>query len=199
MRPSIDFWYEFASTYSFLAAERIEALAQERGVEVRWRPFMLGAIFKAQGHATSPFNLFPVKGAYMWRDMERWCARLGLPLKKPNPFPQNALRAARVAAALSGSERAAFSRALFRLEFCEGRQIDDRAVLTEALRKAGIEPGPVLAASDSEDVKAKLRSATEQAQSQGVFGAPTVVTSDGELFWGNDRLEEALDWATGKR
>src|SRR5215207_5334269 len=96
-RPVLEFWYEFASTYSYLAAMRIEPLAEAAGVDIRWRPFLLGPIFAAQGWTSSPFNLFPAKGRYMWRDMERQAAALGLPFNKPDPFPQNGLIAARVA------------------------------------------------------------------------------------------------------
>jgi 2-hydroxychromene-2-carboxylate isomerase len=198
MQSTVDFWYEFASTYSFLAAERIEALAAERDIAVRWRPFLLGAIFKAQGHETTPFNVFPDKGRYMWRDMERWCERLGLPLVRPDPFPQNSLMAARVALALPEDARAAFSKAVFRAEYCEGRQIADPAVIADAVRQTGFELETAVAAAQTDLVKHALRKETEEAQRLGLFGAPTVVTADGELFWGNDRLEEALDWARGR-
>ena len=96
-KPSLDFWFDFASTYSYPAAMRIASLAETSGVTVRWRPFMLGPIFKAQGWATSPFNLYPAKGRNMWRDLERICAALDLPFKRPDPFPQNSLLAARAA------------------------------------------------------------------------------------------------------
>ncbi|WP_406856032.1 2-hydroxychromene-2-carboxylate isomerase [Alsobacter sp. KACC 23698] len=199
MQPHVDFWYEFASTYSFLAAERIEALAQERGVAVRWRPFLLGVIFKAQGFATTPFNLQPVKGRYMWRDMERWCDRLGLPLTRPEPFPQNSLHAARVAIALPEDARPAYSKAVFRLEFCEGRSIADPEVIADAVRQTGFELEPAVTAAQTDLVKHALRKETEEAERLGIFGAPALVTPDGELFWGNDRLEEGLDWARGRR
>jgi 2-hydroxychromene-2-carboxylate isomerase len=199
MQPHVDFWYEFASTYSFLAAERIETLAQERDVAVRWRPFLLGVIFKQQGYETTPFNVFPDKGRYMWRDMERWSERLGLPLVRPDPFPQNSLTAARVAIALPEDARPAFSKAVFRLEFCEGRSIADPEVIADAVRQTGFELEPAVTAAQTDLVKHALRKETEEAQRLGLFGAPTVVTPDGELFWGNDRIEEALDWARGKR
>src|ERR1700730_17799336 len=95
--PALDFWFEFASTYSYPAAMRIDALAGKAGVEVRFRPFLLGPIFKAQGWDTSPFNLFPAKARHMWRDVERICAALKLPFRRPDPFPQASLLAARVA------------------------------------------------------------------------------------------------------
>jgi 2-hydroxychromene-2-carboxylate isomerase len=97
-RATLEFWYEFASTYSYLSAMRIEALAEAADVELRWRPFLLGPIFAAQGWTNSPFNLYPAKGRNMWRDLDREAARLGLPrVTRPNPFPQNSLSAVRVA------------------------------------------------------------------------------------------------------
>src|SRR4051812_14984829 len=95
--PVLDFWFEFASTYSYPAAMRIGALAEAAGVTVRWRPFLLGPIFKEQGWDTSPFNLYPAKGRYMWRDLERVCDAIHLPFRKPESFPQWSLLPARVA------------------------------------------------------------------------------------------------------
>src|SRR5580658_5943732 len=96
--PSVlDFWFEFASTYSYPAAMRIAPLAREAGVTVRFRPFLLGPVFQAQGWSTSPFNLYAAKGGNMWRDLERQCADLNLSFRRPEPFPQNSLLAARVA------------------------------------------------------------------------------------------------------
>ena len=100
-KPSLDFWFDFASTYSYPAAMRIASLAETSGITVRWRPFMLGPIFKAQGWATSPFNLYPAKGRNMWRDLERVCGALDLPFKRPEPFPQNSLLAARASRKLA--------------------------------------------------------------------------------------------------
>src|SRR3984885_9787109 len=94
-RPVLDFWFDFASTYSYLAARRIGPLAAEAQVEVRFRPFLLGPIFKAQGWDTSPFNVYPAKGRNMWRDLERLSEDAGLPFRRPEPFPQNGLLAAR--------------------------------------------------------------------------------------------------------
>ena len=97
MGKRIAFWFEFASTYSYLSTMRIERLAAEKGVEISWKPFLLGPIFKAQGMDNSPFNIYPEKGKYMWRDMERRSAEYGLEFKRPEAFPQNGLHAARLA------------------------------------------------------------------------------------------------------
>ncbi len=195
MKPSLTFWYEFASTYSWLAAERIEALAAPAGVEVTWRPFLLGPIFAAQGWTTSPFNLFPAKGRNMWRDMERQCVSLGLPpIVRPDPFPQNSLLAARVATALTPLVRPPFSRAVYRAQFTQGRSIADREVLAAILHDIGAPPNAVSVA-DADETKRALRQATDQARSLGIYGAPSFATGSGELFWGNDRLEQAIAWA----
>jgi 2-hydroxychromene-2-carboxylate isomerase len=198
--PVLEFWFEFASTYSYLAAMRIESLAAEAGVDVRWRPFLLGPVFAAQGWTTSPFNLYPAKGRYMWRDMERESARLGLSCFRPDPFPQNGLIAARVA--LYGAERGwtpAFARAVFRKEFGEGRSIQEATVVGEILSGLGLDAPAVLKEAQGDANKTRLKAVGEEAKSRGIFGAPTFFTEDGEMFWGNDRLEQALGWASGTR
>ncbi|MBY0363221.1 MAG: 2-hydroxychromene-2-carboxylate isomerase [Phreatobacter sp.] len=193
---AVDFFYEFASTYSYPAAMRVEEVAGKAGVTVRWRPFLLGPIFAEAGWTTSPFNLIPAKGRYMWRDLERISETMGLPFQKPDPFPQSSLTAARIATSLpDDGTRATFSRALYRFEFGEGLSIADPEVLGRALTAAGVEPATTLIAAGSDGVKQALRATTEEAKTKGLFGAPSLVTADGELFWGNDRIEEAVAWA----
>jgi 2-hydroxychromene-2-carboxylate isomerase len=193
---SIDLWYDFSSTYSYLAVMRAEALAQNHAVSLRWRPFLLGPIFKAHGMETSPFNIYPAKGRYSWRDLERHAARQGLPkFLLPVPFPANSLLAARTALALSDEARPEFSRLVYLAEFADGRDISDRSVIAELLAKTGHDGEAVLARTADQSVKDKLRTETAEAERQGIFGAPSFVTADGELFWGNDRFEQALEWA----
>jgi 2-hydroxychromene-2-carboxylate isomerase len=195
-KPTLAFWYDFASTYSWLAAERIEALAAAADVEVRWRPFLLGPIFVAQGWQFSPFNVYAAKGANMWRDIERYCVLMDLPAStRPEPFPQNGLLAARIATALPDAVRSAFSRAVYRAEFTKAQPIADRSVIGEVLRDCGLDADATLAMAETAQNKAALRAATEEAGAHGIYGAPSFVTSSGELFWGNDRLEQALAWA----
>lgn len=193
--PILQFWYEFASTYSYPAAMRVEALAAARGLSVAWRPFLLGPLFAAQGWRDSPFNLYPVKGRYMWRDMERICDALHLPFRRPDPFPRNTLLAARVATALPEGARAAFSRAVYAAEFGRGLDIGERPVIAEVLAELGHEAQATLAKAESPEGKAALKAYVEQAFALGLPGAPCLVTPDGEIFWGADRLEAAVDWA----
>ncbi|MBV9046364.1 MAG: 2-hydroxychromene-2-carboxylate isomerase [Alphaproteobacteria bacterium] len=196
MTATVDFWFEFASTYSYPAAMRVETLARAAGVTVRWRPFLLGPIFGAQGWNDSPFNIYPVKGKYMWRDMERICAREGIPLKiPPVRFPQNGLKAARLT--LVG-ERAGwapdFVRAVYTANFGHQKDITDDGVLAAALRAAGTDVEAAVAAANTPENKERLKKQTEEAIARGIFGAPSFTVGD-ELFWGNDRLEDAIAWA----
>jgi len=191
----LDFWYEFASSYSYLAAMCVAPLAEAAGVELRWRPFLLGPIFAAQGWRDSPFNLYPAKGRYMWRDMQRICAARGLAVQMPPGFPQNSLLAARLALAAPEEKRPEFSRAVFHAEFGQGKLISEETVLAEILANLGLPAAEMLAKAKSDPIRALLREETENAQRIGLFGAPTFVTVDSEIFWGDDRLEQALAWA----
>lgn len=197
--PALDFWFDFASTYSYPTAMRIGSLASRAGVSVRFRPFLLGVVFKAQGWDTSPFNLYPAKGRNMWRDLERLCADLALPFVRPEPFPQNSLLAARVARAVDEAKRPDFSRAVFQAEFGDGNRIDDSNLIGAVLADLKLDAAALLAAAQSTAIKDKLRKETAEAQRLGIFGAPSFVTADGELFWGNDRLERAVAWAKRAR
>ncbi len=194
--PAVDFWFDFASTYSYPACLRIDALAAASGVTVRYRPFLLGPIFKAQGWDSSPFNIYESKGRYMWRDLERLCEAQGIALRRPGVFPQNSLLASRVAlASCDESWFVPFCHSVFKAEFAEGRRIDDPAVIADILREVAAPVETAFAMAQSDPVKIHLRTQTEEAGRAGIFGAPSFVTGGGELFWGNDRLEQALAWA----
>ena len=193
--PVLDFWFEFASTYSYPAVMRIGPLADAAGVTLRWRPFLLGPIFRQNGWDNSPFNLYPAKGRYMWRDLERICADLNLPFKRPAVFPQNTIAAARVGMiALAQGWGEEFIRAVYTAEFGEGRDIGAPGAVAEVLANLGKDAAAVLPQTQTEDIKNALRAQVAEAGRLGIFGAPSFVTA-GELFWGNDRLEAALAWA----
>ena len=194
---SVEFWFEFGSTYSYLSAARIGGMAAAADVPVHWEPFLLGPIFAEQGWDDSPFNLYPAKGRYMWRDVERLCAKYGIPFARPSRFPRNGLLAARVAClAKAGAERwlPEFALAVFRANFAEDREIGDAAEVRSMLDSLG-EPGARLVErARAPENKLRLREQTWRARELGIFGAPSFVVGE-ELFWGNDRLEDALAWA----
>lgn len=195
MTKHIDFWFDFASTYSYLAALRIESLAATRDVKVNWRPFLLGPVFTAMGWNDSPFNIYPSKGRYMWRDMERLCKQYGFPLKKPSKFPRNALRPARIICAHPDAPWVPeFGRAVFSAGFAEDQDIGEREVVAGLLRGLGLDAESLIAAGETAEAKDLFRRQTDEAFNLDIFGAPTFIV-DGEMFWGNDRLEQALAWA----
>ena len=194
---ALEFWYEFGSTYSYPAAMRIEPLAEEAGVGLRWRPFLLGPIFKAYGWNDSPFNIFEAKGRYMWRDLTRICEGERIPLKLPPVrFPQNGLKAARLALVGEGDGwTPAFTRAVFLANYAEQKDISDEETLGAILATLGVDADAALAEASTLPIKDRLKQQTEEAAARGIFGAPSFTIGD-ELFWGNDRLEAALAWAT---
>jgi 2-hydroxychromene-2-carboxylate isomerase len=193
---ALEFWYEFGSTYSYPAAMRIEPLAEKAGVELRWRPFLLGPIFKEFGWTDSPFNIYEAKGRYMWRDLTRICEGEGIPLKLPPVrFPQNGLEAARLALVGEGDGwTPAFTRAVFLANYAEQKDISDEETLGAILATLGVDADAALAEASTLPIKDRLKQQTKEAAARGIFGAPYFTIGD-EPFWGNDRLEAALAWA----
>ena len=195
----IEFWFEFASNYSYLSVMRIEVDAKRRGVRIAWRPFLLGPIFRALGMDTSPFVLQKEKGAYMWQDMQRQCRKYGLRWKRPRTFPRVSLLPSRVA--LLGAEQpwiGAFCRRVMELNFVLDEDINSPTQLSAVLTELGLSAAEILAQAQAEPTKALLRTQTEQARARGIFGAPTFFVGT-EMFWGNDRLDDALEVAAGGR
>ncbi|MBI1238357.1 MAG: 2-hydroxychromene-2-carboxylate isomerase [Alphaproteobacteria bacterium] len=197
MAPVIEFWFDFASTYSYPAAFAVEDAAAKRGVGVAWRSFLLGPIFAAQGWMDSPFNIYPAKGAYMWRDMERICAAQGLPLKRPSQFPRVAILACRVASRFKDEPWAgAFVKGIYHANFAEDRDIASPDVVGDILGRVGVDADAAIAAATAQDSKDAFRAQVDHAVARGLIGAPSFVVGD-EIFWGGDRLTQALDWAIG--
>jgi 2-hydroxychromene-2-carboxylate isomerase len=194
----LSFWFDFASTYSYLAALRIDNACAQVGVTVEHRPFLLGPLFHEQlGINDSPFNVNPVRGRYMWRDLERLCRKYNLPWRKPSVFPRHSVLAARVAIAV-GPEVAEVTRAIFRANFAEDRDISNPDVLRAILEGLGRDGATDLGRAQSPEVKEELRANTDEAKRLGIFGAPNFVVENRghELFFGNDRLNDAIRWAS---
>jgi 2-hydroxychromene-2-carboxylate isomerase len=190
----LEFWFDFASTYSYPAAMRVEQVAAGLGVRVVWRAFLLGPLFSAQGWNDSPFNIYGAKGRYIWRDMERICSKLELPFRRPSAFPRNGLLAARIACHFAESAwLPEFVRSVYRANFEHDRDIAAKPTIESCLAEAGQDAAPIIAAAELPAAKEQLRSRTEQAAGLGIFGAPSFVVGN-ELFWGNDRLDAALGW-----
>jgi 2-hydroxychromene-2-carboxylate isomerase len=194
MAKTLEFFFDYASPYSYLACEQVEALAQRTGAELRWRPFLLGAVFKATGNV--PPITTPSKGMYLAKDLDDWTHFLGLPpFRMPDDFPIQSLKVNRLGLVAAEHGRIApFSRAAFRAAFVHGRDVSQPEVLSELLREAGLEPEKALARMENQEIKDALRRNTEEAVSRGAFGAPTFFVGE-RMFFGNDRLmfvEQAL-------
>jgi 2-hydroxychromene-2-carboxylate isomerase len=195
------FWFEFGSTYSYVSAVRVEAAAADAGVPLVWEPFVLGPIFAEQGWDDSPFNVYPAKGRYMWRDMERLCSGNGIPFEKPSRFPRSGVVAARVACLAKATGEPwlpGFARAVFRANFAEDREIGEPAVVRSILDSLGLPGARIVERAEAPDNRPRLREQTRRAAELGIFGAPSFVVGE-ELFWGNDRLDAALAWASHGR
>jgi len=190
----MQFWFDFASTYSYVAALRVADECAGAGVELEYKPFLLGPIFtQLLGIKDSPFNVEPIRGRYMWRDLERLCEKHRLPWRRPTVFPRNSLLAARVACC-AGTAISTLTRAIFGANFADDRYIADPAVLREIIDSSGADGRRLVDLAQTPEVKAQLRANTAEAQRLGIFGAPDFV-ADGELFFGQDRLEDAIAWA----
>jgi 2-hydroxychromene-2-carboxylate isomerase len=195
----IEFWFDFGSNYSYITAMRIVPLAARYGVQVAWQPFLLGPIFKSFGWDSSPFVLQKQKGAYVWKDMVRQCEKYGLPWRQPSSFPRAAVLPSRVALLGEGAPwQDEFCRRVFALNFAQDRDIHTPEAVGGILEELGLPAGELMQAAQADPIKLKLRQQGETATAREVFGAPTFFVGS-EMFWGNDRLEDALAFAAGRQ
>ncbi|MBS1121965.1 MAG: 2-hydroxychromene-2-carboxylate isomerase family protein, glutathione-dependent [Deltaproteobacteria bacterium] len=196
MAREIEFFFDVGSSYSYLAATQMAALATRTGVPVRFRPFLLGAVFKATGNEM-PARI-PAKARWMIADMTLWARHYGIPWRIPSRFPLVTLRPQR---ALAAAERLvgpaavpAFALALFGAYWVDDQDVTTDPVIAAAARTAQLPVDAVLAAIDAPETKELLRATTDEAIRRGAFGAPAMFVGE-TLFWGNDRiglLEEFL-------
>lgn len=191
----LEFWFDFASTYSYPTALRIEELAKACDVTVIWRAFLLGPIFQSQGWSDSPFKIYPSKGKYMWHDLQRVCNEHDLEFHRPSRFPRNSVLAARIVCAFESAPWIGeFIRQVFSANFVLDLDISDPEVLSEPLRLLDQDPENVMLAATGANAKSKLRISTSNAQKIGIFGAPSFVVGD-EMYWGNEHLNKVIEKA----
>ena len=191
---SIDFWYSIGSTYSYLTVMRLPEVAQAQDVVVRWRPFNVRHVMIEQNNI--PFKDRPVKTAYMWRDIERRADDYGLAPKIPAPYPLPGLVLANQVAILGAEEGwvADYTRETYRRWFEAGEPAGEDPNMSASLTQIGQDPERVLSVAQTGQIERALSDATDEAMRLGVFGSPTFVADD-EVFWGDDRLEDAIRWA----
>lgn len=187
----LEFFYDFVSPYSYLASTRVEAVAARAGATIRWRPFLLGGVFKATGNR-APIET-PAKGPYMWRDLLRWATRLGVPFAMPATFPVSSVLSLRTALAVEQRGKLVpFTHAMYRAYWAEGQDLSQPEVVAKVASSVGLDGSAMVAAAAEQ--KAALAAQTQDAIDRGAFGAPTFFVA-GDMFVGNDRLdfvEEAL-------
>lgn len=194
-----EFWFDFASTYSYIAAMRIEELCARADVALEWKPFLLGPIFALQGWNDSPFNLNLRRGAYMWRDMERLAKKHDLPWKRPSVFPRRSTLPARIACTIAEHPLCGkYVRAIFVANFGEDRDIGDERVVAAILDEVGFDASEIFRVVRSPERKEMLRANTNLAIELGIFGAPNCIAG-GELFWGEESIEDAIAWSLAAR
>lgn len=193
--PTIGFYFDFMSPYGYLGAEGIEALAARRGLDVDWRPVLLGiTVLKVMG--LKGLADTPLKRDYVARDVPRLARWMGVPFARGREGPMVSLPAMRTFVWLKDRDPDAarrFGRAVFRAQWAEGRDLSEPEALAAFGRTLGIDPSELLAAIGDPTVKERLKAAVDAAVGAGVFGVPTFAV-DGELFWGADRLPMVERW-----
>ncbi len=191
---TIDFWYSIGSTYSYLSVMRLAEVTRVSGAGFRWRPFNVRQIMVEQNNI--PFRDKPVKAAYMWRDIERRAKKYGLAPHIPAPYPLPGLVLANQVALLGVEEGwgEAYTKATYRRWFEHGQPAGEDPNLMESIAETGQDPDSVLEKARSERIESLLALATDEAKALGIFGSPTFAVN-GEIFWGDDRLDDAVEWA----
>lgn len=194
----IDFWFTMGSTYSFLSVMRLADIERSSDVSFRWRPFHLLVILQEMNHV--PFADKPAKSAYMWRDIERRAAMYGIEARLPAPYPAKQSIVANLVATVGMNEGwgSDFVRAAYRRWMVQGQETGSEPNLSESLRDIGQDPDRVLKLAANDETKAMLSAETDAARALGIFGSPTF-SVDREIFWGDDRLEDAIRWSKARR
>ena len=190
----IEFYFDFSSPYSYLAAEAIEPLAAKYKRTVDYKPMLLGVAFKTSGMA--PLTEIPLKGDYSRRDFARSARFAGVPFNMPHPFPVSTVTAARALLWLKQAHPARvrdFVHALLRAYFVEGRNIGETPAVAQIADEIGLDAAEMAVAVQEPAIKDQLKRHVDEAIARGVFGAPFFFV-DGEPFWGNDRLPQLERW-----
>ena len=193
MSSPIDFWFSIGSTYTCLSVMRIEEVERRTRIAFRWRPFDVRTITMEMDNI--PFTNKPSKARYMWRDVERRAKMYGLPWSGIPPYPIKHLGFANRVALVGAKEGwcPLFAKATYRRWFVDGHDPSDESELSGALGEIGQEPTAILTRATSDEIKAELNAQTAAAKELGIFGSPTFATG-GEIFWGDDRLVDAIEW-----
>lgn len=196
MVSRVQFWFDFASPHAFIAVKRVQAGAQPTAVQFDWQPFLVGVALQAKTQGISSTQLVTeAEARYRKHDVHRTCEQLGLKLRWPSSYPRGSMLAARVAYwARNEAWQVPFIDAVFTANFIQDQDISSTECIATILETMGVEAQGALAAATTDAQKQAFRTHVEDALASGIFGVPTFAVGE-ELFWGNDRLEQALEWA----
>jgi 2-hydroxychromene-2-carboxylate isomerase len=201
-QPLIDYHFDFSCPYAYLGSLRIEALAAAHGSTLRWRPFLLGGVFRSLGYEA---DTVAAKARHNLADMHRWADHFGATLRMPAAHPMRTVRALRTLIALDERHWSLFIAAVYRRYWVEGADITTSAAMDEVLAELPLDSAErqrAAGANDDPSIKADLHRRTDEALALGVFGAPTTVVRIGDdsfTFWGQDRLELVAEVLAGWR
>jgi 2-hydroxychromene-2-carboxylate isomerase len=186
----IEFFFDCSSPWTYLAFHNIQPLAKELGVEISWRPILVGGIFNTINPSVYASREAPVplKARYMKKDLADWAHSAGLAIKMPpTVFPVNSVKAMRGCIFL-GKEMVPFARAVFEIYWSEDKDISRNEVLTEACQRAGVDLVKFFAGIGEQAVKDQLKANTDEVMARGGFGSPTMFIDKSDMYFGNDRL-----------
>ena len=190
----IEFWFSIGSTYTYLSVTRLKEVEQKFGVSFSWQPFSVRKIMLEMDNVPFPPTK-KVKADYMWRDIERRSQGYGFEAKVPAPYPLKEFDVANCVAVLGMQEGwcSDYVRATYRRWFIDGIEPGSEPNVSASLMEIGQQPERVLELADDDKIRKTYLNQTEQAKSKNIFGSPSFIV-DGELFWGDDRLEDAVSW-----
>lgn len=193
----IEFWFSIGSTYTYLTVMRLDSIEENSAVTFDWKPFSVRALMQEMNNV--PFVGKPAKEKYMWRDLERRAGRHEIPISLPIEYPLPQFDLANRVAIVARTQGWCrdYVKAAYRLWMQEGLPAGSDANIERSVTAAGQRPNDVVEAANSPAVDKAYAEATDAARTLGIFGSPSFVVAGRELFWGDDRLEDAVDWAHG--
>ena len=194
MTASVEFYFDFASPYGYLASERIEHIAEQHGRSVMWRPFLVGAAMKVSER--KPLAWIPLVGDYAVHDVKRFARYWDIPFVIPSHWPIATVNACRAFYLLEEDDHDAakqLARALYHAYFRDNQDISDPETVVAVASELGHDQTQIAEGIQTDPIKQKLRAVNDEALARGVFGSPFIIV-DSESFWGVDRLDQVDQW-----
>jgi 2-hydroxychromene-2-carboxylate isomerase len=188
----IEFFFDCSSPWTYLAFHNIQPLAKEFGVEISWRPILVGGIFNTINPSVYASRDRPIeaKARYMKKDMADWARSTGLTIKmRPTVFPVNSVKAMRGCILLAPEGKlVAFARTVFEIYWGEDKDISQDAVLAEVCQRVGVDPAKFFEGIGQQAIKDQLKANTDEVMARGGFGSPTIFLDKTDMYFGNDRM-----------